>query len=175
MFGKRRKGSTDPRLRSLLQKAATWGWDKTCMLAGAFLATTGEIPDVSQVPSERNAVFPYWVALDKHTPQGREVLRRVSLRTGIKYRQLLWTSFYFESAVANAMLASPWFKAEREWRLRRAGLTLQAARQLWDEARPLVRAEHSEGEARLRDTLARVPSSSAGLFDSARCASESDG
>ena len=32
---------------------------------------------------------PYWVALDKHTPQGKEALRRLGAALGVSYRQLM--------------------------------------------------------------------------------------
>jgi len=36
------------------------------------------------------------------------------------------------------LLPSPWFEAERTWRLRRAGLSLGAAEELWARAKPIL-------------------------------------
>jgi hypothetical protein len=123
--------------------AATWPWDKACILAGALLATCGDISMTERAISPLEE-FPYWVALDKHTPEGKVALTEVAKQVKSSYRQLIWASFYCESAFVNRLLPSPWWEAEKKWRLRRAGLTLDAAEELWSRARPLVqrRLEH---------------------------------
>lgn len=125
--------------------AATWQWDKACILAGALLSTLCEMPMVESgvMPS---AEFPYWVAIDKHTPEGKVVLHEVAKEIHSSYRRLIWASFYCESAYVNQLLPSPWWNAEKTWRLRRAGLSLDAAEDLWSRARPLVR-QRLEGPA----------------------------
>lgn len=124
---------------------ATWGWDKACIIAGAFLATTVGIPECRDVPDVESA-FPYWVALDKHTPQGKVALRQVAKEHFIPYRHFIWSSFYFESAMVNAIAESPWWNAERTWRLSRAGLNNNEAKQLWVRLRTVV-AERLKPEA----------------------------
>jgi hypothetical protein len=116
---------------------ASWPWDKACILAGALLATTSEIPPIESIepPSEE---FPYWVALDKHTAEGKVALRDIAKQMKSSYRQLIWTSFYCESARVNKLSLSPWFDSERSWRLRRAGLSFDSAGHLWSRAKPLV-------------------------------------
>lgn len=119
--------------------AATWQWDKACILAGALLATTSDMPVLEQAdPPATEDEFPYWVALDKHTAEGKVALREVAKQVKTNYRQLIWASFYLESARVNKLLPSPWFDAERAWRFRRAGLSLESAQELWSLARPLV-------------------------------------
>lgn len=118
--------------------AATWQWDKACILAGALLATTLDIPSIESA-DEPSEDFPYWVALDKHTAEGKLALREIAKEIKTTYRQLIWASFYYESARVNRLLVSPWFDAEKIWRLRRAGLSVEAAEQLWSRARPRVR------------------------------------
>jgi hypothetical protein len=145
------------RSRELIRNAekylpvATWQWDKACILATAFLSTNTETPTVDAVsmlqpPSD----FPYWAALDKHTDEGKAALRDVAKPLGATYRQLIWASFYCESTRVNQLLPSPWFEAEREWRLRRAGLSWESAKELWERARLLVqqRLEHEARELR---------------------------
>jgi hypothetical protein len=127
----------------------TWQWDKACVLATAFLCTNTEVPAIYDIPSLHSASdFPYWVALDKHTDEGKAALRDVARSLGVNYRQLIWASFYCESTQVNRLLPSPWFEAEREWRLRRAGLSGEAAKELWERARvPLQqRLEADVGE-----------------------------
>jgi hypothetical protein len=132
--------------------AATWGWDKTTILAGAFLAASNEVPNLPLV-NNGNSQFPYWVALDKHTPEGKEVFRKVAKKYKLSYRQLIWTSFYLESAAVNALAPSPWFEAEQVWRLRKAGLNLQAATDLWDHVRPIISAELFDSAETLRSQI----------------------
>lgn len=137
--------------------AATWPWDKACVLAGAYLAAVDGVPQCREA-NEATPNFPYWVALDKHTPQGKEVLRQLARERSISYRHLIWTSFYFESAKVNAIVDSPWWLAERTWRLKRAGLTADSARYLWEQLRADV-AERlsSEGQQLRRDIEPKGP------------------
>lgn len=138
--------------------AATWQWDKATILAGALLATIGDMPMIEPA-SNLSEEFPYWIALDKHTPQGKLVLREIVSMVNASYRQLIWTSFYCESARVNRLLSSPWWEAERAWRLRRAGLSLELAEELWSRARSLV-CKHLESEAlSLKKFVNAIPSS----------------
>ena len=143
--------------------AATWGWDKACIIAGAFLATTVGVPE-SRKASNTEGAFPYWVALDKHTPQGKEILHEIARERSISYRHLIWSSFYFESAKVNALGESPWWKAERAWRLTRAGLTAEAAEQLWEGLHAVI-AERLRPEAEeLRSVVETNGASPGSLF-----------
>ena len=137
--------------------AATWQWDKACILAGALLATIGDMPTMepADAPSE---AFPYWVALDKHTPEGKIALAEVAKQVNSSYRQLIWASFYCESARANRLLSSPWWDAERTWRLRRAGLSWDTADELWSRARPLIRQRLESEAVALQKFVHAVPS-----------------
>jgi hypothetical protein len=137
--------------------AATWQWDKACILAGALLATLHdvEVMEPADIPSGE---FPYWVALDKHTEEGKVALGEVAKRLSSSYRQLIWASFYCESSRVNRLVTSPWWEAERTWRLRRAGLTPDAADELWSRARPLVRELLAEDAASLKQVVETSPS-----------------
>lgn len=113
---------------------ASWPWDKAFMVAGAYLSCQGNVPKYQ--PSEHLPLnsFPYWVAVDKHTPQGRAALRRVSSDLDISLRILEWVSFYFESAVTNELTQSSWWGCESRWRFDSLGLTLEAAEDIWAKA-----------------------------------------
>lgn len=128
--------------------AATWGWDKACILAGAFLSTLGEpltlVP--AQSETENAWQFPFWVALDKHTPQGKAAIKSVCKEESLSYRQVIWAGFYEESARVNAMAQSPWWEIEKVWRLRKAGLSTDEAAGIWGRVRPLL-AERLADEA----------------------------
>jgi hypothetical protein len=130
--------------------AATWQWDKACILAGALLATIGDVPTSLECADMPQGEFPYWVALDKHTPQGKVALSEVAKEVNTSYRRLIWASFYCEGARVNNLLPSPWWDAEKTWRLRRAGLSLSAAEDLWSRSRPLVHERLAEAATSLR-------------------------
>lgn len=143
--------------------AATWGWDKATILAAAFLATSGGVPTLS--PSESTVSdFPYWVALDKHTPEGKEVFRRVATSSRIAYRQLIWASYYCESAIVSALEPSAWFEVERSWRLRKVGLNMQTALELWGRLCPIISAELSAKAESLRSQVEDQASRQGNLF-----------
>jgi len=133
--------------------AATWGWDKTCILAGAYLASSGAVPKMGIADTQCDEAFPYWVALDKHTPQGKMALHAASAELGIPYRKIIWAGFYFESAKTNALAKSPWWEAERKWRLNKAGLSLDTASEVWAQARPILRRLISREEADLQEVV----------------------
>lgn len=140
--------------------AATWPWDKASILAGALLATIGDIPTMESAERPREE-FPYWVALDKHTPEGKIVLTEVAKEVNSSYRRLIWASFYCESARVNRLLPSPWWDAEKTWRLRRAGLSSDAAEELWSRARPLVSRRLESKAASLKEFVEVAPPSDA--------------
>lgn len=154
------KCATDKQLAIVLAArrylaAATWGWDKACILAGAFLASSSELPSTTATRPEPHGrgEFPFWVALDKHTPQGKEALRVVSSSLGLPYRQVIWSSFYLESAFTDALTESPWWKAEMEWRLGKTGLTVESAKELWKRAQQPLRKELAAKAEQLRELI----------------------
>jgi hypothetical protein len=138
--------------------AATWQWDKSCILAGALLTTRGDMPTIEPADPP-SGEFPYWVALDKHTPEGKIALTEVAKEVKSSYRRLIWTSFYLESAYVNRLLPSPWWDAERTWRLRRAGLSIDGAEELWSRARPLMRQRLEREAASLKRFVETASSS----------------
>ncbi len=143
--------------------AATWAWDKACILAGAYLATKGALPKCDSGPA-CEAEFPFWVALDKHTPQGKEVLQRLGSELRVSYRQLIWSGFYFESARVNALVQSPWFDAERTWRLRCAGLTNETGAALWGQVRAMLQERLAKEAGSLQQDLASMSEPQGHLF-----------
>lgn len=135
-----------------------WPWDKALTQAAAYLAVTDGIPKPQKVDrSNTEEKFPFWVALDKHTPQGKTALREVANQTRIPWRQLNWASFYFESAIVNNLAPSRWWKKEREWRLGKAALSVHEAKSVWVEAKPLFveLLQHKPGdlEQHIHDSL----------------------
>lgn len=115
-----------------------WPWDRAFMLAAAYLAVTGPIAEINISPNEPSEEFPFWIALDKHTSEGKRALRQVAQEFNVPASQLLWASFYCESALTNKCIESPWWTAERRWRLGKIGLTVDHAHTLWEKVRPTL-------------------------------------
>lgn len=124
-----------------------WPWDRAFMQAASYLAVKNGVPDIRFVERVRLEV-PYWVGLDKHTPQGKEALLKVAKEMGVPVQQVSWVSFYLEGALANDSADSYWWSRECTWRLKRVGLDGDRARSVWERARPLLIAI-LKGEAEL--------------------------
>jgi hypothetical protein len=129
-----------------------WPWDRAFMQAAAYLAISTGVPDVQQVESSRTE-FPYWVAIDKHTPAGKAALRQAAKQLGVPSQQALWLSFYFESALTNQSEPSYWWSREAKWRLRQIGLTQDQGQSLWDRIRPLVSGSLDRNADELRQHI----------------------
>ncbi len=125
-----------------------WPWDLAFMQAAAYLAVTGEGSQVCE-PSQTVLECPLWVALDKHTSQGKEALRKVAQSLKIPYRQLNWINFYCESALTNESTQSYWWSREVAWRLNGVGLTFEQAKDIWQEARVIVEETLKEDAEKL--------------------------
>ncbi len=133
--------SSDPMFRLVTQaekayRKGGWPWDRAFIQATAYLAIKNGIPKQQPVLDAIKVKFPFWVALDKHTPQGKAVLREVSKRTGFSWRQLNWVSFYCESGHVDDAISSQWWNREVEWRLGKVGLSFDAAKTMWTKAQP---------------------------------------
>lgn len=137
--------------------AATWGWDKASILAGAFLAASGDVPTCGRGPVFTDA-FPFWAALDKHTPEGKQALQELVSELGVSYRQMIWAGFYFESAAVNSLMESRWWTAEMTWRLRKAGLTVASGAALWARVGPRLRERIAPEASALQETLGETSS-----------------
>ena len=128
--------------------------DKAVIQAAAYLAITSQIPSVTELrPSDQ--VFPFWVAFDRHTPEGKLVLRDVARDLHIPLPQLEWTCFYFEGARTNGEIPSKWWERHGRWRFQKVGLPAEEAHLLWDPAKPQVVEALSGESRRLRNELYR--------------------
>lgn len=133
---------------------AGWPWDRAFAIAAGFLATREITPNIP-FAEPRDAEFPYWVAIDRHTAAGKSALRDTAKRLKISPTLLSWVSFYRESAMTNHLRPSPWWKAERDWRLGKVGVDKDKASEIWGEAQPVMKELLSEREAELRSRVAR--------------------
>ena len=83
-------------------KHGGWPWDRAFMQAAAFLAVREGAPLVTRATnnwSEND--FPYWVAIDKHTNEGKAAIRATAEKNNLNPRKIAWLFFYFASAVEN--------------------------------------------------------------------------
>ena len=121
---------------SIAYRKGGWPWDKAFIQAAAYLAVTEDLPKLRD-GSKTESKFPFWVALDKHTPQGKTALSKAAKETGFPWRQLNWVSFYCESGLVYNLTPSRWWDREVEWRLGKVGLSLDEAKSMWAKVRPV--------------------------------------
>lgn len=121
---------------SVAHRKGGWPWDKAFIQAAAYLVVMEGLPKLEYGIKEESK-FPFWVALDRHTPQGKAVISKLAKETGFPWRQLNWVSFYCESGIVYNQVPSRWWDREVEWRLSKVGLSLDEAKSMWTNARPI--------------------------------------
>ncbi|CAI9002925.1 HEAT repeat domain-containing protein [Pseudomonas chlororaphis] len=121
-------------------KRATWPWDKAFTIAASYLALSPIAqPSASLCISEEN--FPIWVAIDKHTKEGRLSLKRVASQLNISSRDLSWISFYLEGAKVNDLVDSIWWSDEKKWRFSQLKITEDQAIATWKKASNIIQED----------------------------------
>ena len=108
--------------------------DKAVIQAAAYLTVTGEFPPLNE-PAPLDPKFPYWIALDGHTPEGRQALKDIARDLHIPLPQLEWTFFYFEGALTNGEISSKWWNRHCRWHFQKINLLVEEAHLLWDPAK----------------------------------------
>lgn len=136
------EASTDQQVSVLESAQSTfrkggWPWDRAFLLAATYIAVREGVPEIRNA-AQTSKPFPFWVALDKHTPLGREALHAAAKMLNLPARQVLWASFYFESAAVNSATESLWWAKEVRWRLQRVGLDYETGTSLWYKVKPTV-------------------------------------
>lgn len=138
------KQTLDERQRVVVKRAeegfrkAGWPWDRAFAQAAAYLAIKTGVPSIQFAEFESNNSFPFWVCIDKHTPEGKQALREAARKAGLKANKAMWVAFYFESAKCNEMNASLWWERELHWRMKKLDLSVDQAKNLWEEIKPIV-------------------------------------
>ena len=120
-----------------LYKKCGWPWDKAFVFAAGYLFINDPKAVVENTSMRDDEPFPFWVALDRHTPEGKKAIAEVAAQMSIPAVRLGWVSFYCESAVTDQSCEADWFIRERDWRLAKEGLDYPAALHLWRRAAPL--------------------------------------
>lgn len=125
---------------------------RTVLQAAAYLVVLNEFPEISLLELS-DQKFPYWIVFDRHTPEGRRVLRDISRDLHIPLPQLQWSIFYFEGAKANAETRSKWWERYCQWYFQKIGLPVEEAHLLWDPAKPQVMEDLKEESRQLQNEL----------------------
>ena len=128
--------------------------DRVVVRAAAYLALSGPIPPI-KVMGPPEEIFPFWISFDRHTAEGKLVLRDVARDLHIPRPQLEWTCFYFEGAKANAQIDSQWWQRYCQWRFTRVGLPIEEAHLLWGPARTQVIEALAQDSRHLQNELYR--------------------
>jgi hypothetical protein len=126
--------------------------DRVVIQAAAYLAVSGDIPEIVTLEDEEKS-FPYWVALDMHTAQGKRVLNDVARDLHVDLKQLEWTLFYFEGSQANGTTPSSWWDRYCACRFRSMGLPIEEAHLLWEPIRPQLIQALAEDSRRLHQDI----------------------
>lgn len=129
--------------------------DGAVLKAAAYLALNGPLPEAQPAAAPPPDAFPYWVVFDRHTDEGKRVLRDVARDLHLPLRQLEWCCYYFEGAVANAERPSSWWLRYCRWNFSRIGLLPEEAHLLWQPARDQIVAALAEESHRLQNELYR--------------------
>jgi hypothetical protein len=128
--------------------------DRAVIQSAAYLAVTGQLPPRQDVEPIDQA-FPYWVAFDKNTAEGKLVMRDVARDLHITLPQLEWTCFYFEGAKTNGEIRSRWWERHNQWRFEKIGLPVEEAHLLWEPAKPQVIQGLAEDSRQLKNEIYR--------------------
>ena len=108
--------------------------DKAVIQAAAYLTLTGDFPPLNEEPP-LDLKFPFWIAFDGHTHEGRQALRDIARDLHIALPQLEWAFFYFEGALTNGEIPSKWWNRHCRWHFQKIDLPAEEAHLLWDPAR----------------------------------------
>ena len=128
--------------------------DRAVIQSAAYLAVNQQLPPLQDVKPTDQA-FPYWVAFDKNTAEGKLVMRDVARDLHITLPQLEWTCFYFEGAKTNGEIRSKWWERLNQWRFEKIGLPVEEAHLLWEPAKPQVIEGLAEDSRNLKNELYR--------------------
>lgn len=128
--------------------------DRAVIQSAAYLALSAPLPAPREIlPTEQR--FPYWVAFDRHTAEGKLVMRDVARDLHMALPQLEWTCFYFEGAQTNGEVPSIWWERHNQWYFNKIGLLAEEAHLLWEPARKQVIEGLAEDSRRLKNELYR--------------------
>lgn len=113
-------------------------WDKSFTIAAAYLSVRNTIPESKAIDNFSKKEFPIWISIDKHTPKGKEVLKKSALECNISPYVASQLSFYLEGAICSHELKSEWFSREFKWKLKELNISYDKAIYLWNKLKPIL-------------------------------------
>jgi len=121
------------------RQAMKRSWDdRAIMFAAAYLSITYPIPPVLEIEPNNNPNFPFWVAIDKHTSEGKQIIRTACEKIDLPSKRGEFLTFYFAGALCNKVQDMPFFKLMKEYKVERMGYTQDEVKAFWLKLRPQI-------------------------------------
>jgi hypothetical protein len=111
--------------------------ERAVIQSAAYLALSEDVRlPLDSPPVDDN--FPYWVAFDENTLEGKLTLRDVTRDLHIPLPQLQWVWYFFEGSKTNGSVPSIWWNRHCDWQFQKVGLQSEEAHLLWEPAKQQV-------------------------------------
>lgn len=107
--------------------------DKVMMLAAAYLALKYPIPETKFTAPNNDPNFPNWIALDKHTAIGRNILIDACQDINLDYNVGKRLFFYLEGGNVNQITNSPFWHLLVDWQIKKMGYTMSEAKKVLNQ------------------------------------------
>lgn len=117
---------------------ANFETDKIMMIAAAYFSVKDLVPLTVQAQPQNNPDFPYWIAFDKHTDIGREMIIEAALQIDVLPHHAMQLAFYLEGAVCNDIATSPFWQLAKDWQMQKMGYTYSEANIIWERLKPII-------------------------------------
>lgn len=112
--------------------------DKAMMYAAARLAIKEKVPEVETIQPITTPNFPYWVAFDKHTEDGKWILQLVAERLNMNAHAVGRMTFYFAGVVCNNVTNSPFYDLLVQWRYKQMEREDKDYLKKWNDVEALI-------------------------------------
>lgn len=127
--------------------------DKAIIYAAAYLAVAETVPEVQATQPIHNPNFPYWIAFDKHTADGKLILRMVADKLSLTIHDVMRLTFYKAGVICNQVNNSPYFDMLLKWRDKQMETVLPR----WNEVeQEIIRLTKGEAE-QLKERISNPP------------------
>jgi hypothetical protein len=150
------KAAVDASERAIT-KAAFPG-DKAMMLAAAYLSVKGPTEKTRFADPENSPETPFWIAFDKHTDVGKEIIQAASDEIGLTPSKGMWLAFYFEGSLCSKATDAPFWTEWVHREIRRIGFTMDEARSKWGELKPIIIRKSQGKVSELKGRINTLPS-----------------
>lgn len=117
---------------------AVFSTDKAQMLASAYFCVKDLVPDTKYAPPNNDPDFPYWIAFDKHTDIGKDIIEQASDKINLVSSRGMWLTFYFEGSFCGQLTDSPYWQYRINWGIERMNFSPISAMQKWNELKPII-------------------------------------